>query len=29
LGAGSHIAPARLVRQFDWIYAHDVTQDVT
>ncbi len=29
LGAGSRIAPARLVRQFDWIYAHDVTQDVT
>ena len=28
LGAGSRIAPARLVRQFDWIYAHDVTQDV-
>jgi len=29
LGAGSRIAPARLVRQFDWIYAHDVTQGVT
>jgi len=29
LGAGSRIAPTRLVRQFDWIYAHDVTQDVT
>ena len=29
LGAGSRIAPARLVRQFDWIHAHDVTQYVT
>jgi salicylate hydroxylase len=29
LGAGSRIAPTRLVRQFDWIYAHDVTQGVT
>ena len=28
LSAGSRITPARLVRQFDWIYAHDVTQDV-
>ena len=28
LGAGSRIAPHRLVRQFDWIYAHDVTRKV-
>lgn len=29
LGVGSRFAPARLVRQFDWIYAHDVTHDVS
>ncbi|MGR3614684.1 MAG: FAD-dependent monooxygenase [Paracoccaceae bacterium] len=28
LGAGGRIAPERMVKQFDWIYRHDVTEPV-
>jgi salicylate hydroxylase len=27
LRAGGALAPERMIRQFDWIYAHDVTRE--